>query len=357
MASSFKMESCTLLQDHLDAFNKLVMDLHIAELRRMRRRLHFEGEKDDETSGLFIRGHTSQQGRSKAKHRSKSLVNKKNAKCWGCHKKVRYHDGNMRTITEVHHVPDLKKNLIPLGTLDNQGYKYMSERGTMKVAKVSRDVTFDKSSILDPRKVSVELSRNKNNEQMELPVEHTKEKDQDTQVNESKDADLEEHTVNKPYTITKKGDKRQIWKPEHLIDQANMIVYAFVVAEEEIKDFKPSSPKGKKTVGCKWIYRKKKGIPEVKDEKEGIPEVEDARFKKILVAKGFSNKEGIDYNEIFSLVVKYSSIRVLLALVEQFDLELQQFDVKTAFLHSDLEETSYMEQPNEEVFVWFEIIF
>ena len=50
---------------------------------------------------------------------------------------VRCHDGIMRTITEVRHVPDLKKNLISLGTLDKQGYKYMSEGGTMKVTKWS----------------------------------------------------------------------------------------------------------------------------------------------------------------------------------------------------------------------------
>ena len=49
--------------------------------------------------------------------------------------------------------------------------------------------------------------------------------------------------------------------------------------------------------------------------------------------------------EFFSPVVKHSSIRVLLALVAQFDLELQQLDVKTAFLHGDLEETIYMDQP------------
>ena len=92
-----------------------------------------------------------------------------------------------------------------------------------------------------------------------------------------------------------------------------------------------------RTVGCKWVYRKK----------EGIPEVEAARFKARLVSKGFSQKEGIYYNEIFSPVVKHSSIRMLLALVAQFDLELQQLDVKTAFLHGDLEETIYMDQPKD----------
>ncbi|GKC59833.1 transposable element [Tanacetum coccineum] len=64
-----------------------------------------------------------------------------------------------------------------------------------------------------------------------------------------------------------------------------------------------------------------------------------------LVAKGYTQKEGIDYNEVFSLVVKHSSIRILLALVAQLDLELVQMDVKTAFLHGDLEDEIYMVQP------------
>ena len=67
--------------------------------------------------------------------------------------------------------------------------------------------------------------------------------------------------------------------------------------------------------------------------------MEDARFKERLVAKYFMQKKGIYYNDIFSPVVKHSSIRVLQALVAKFDLELQQLDVKTAFLHGDLEET------------------
>ncbi|KAH0661104.1 hypothetical protein KY290_027072 [Solanum tuberosum] len=49
--------------------------------------MHFEGDKSDETSELFVRGRTSQHRRSKSKYRSKSRMNKKNAECWGCHKK------------------------------------------------------------------------------------------------------------------------------------------------------------------------------------------------------------------------------------------------------------------------------
>ena len=56
------------------------------------------------------------------------------------------------------------------------------------------------------------------------------------------------------------------------------------------------------------------------------------------------HREGIDYNELFSPVMKYSSIRILLALVTQYELELDQLDVKIAFLYGDLEEETYMSQ-------------
>jgi len=94
-------------------------------------------------------------------------------------------------------------------------------------------------------------------------------------------------------------------------------------------------PKGQKVIGCKWVFKKK----------DGSPGVDATRYKTRLVAKGFNQREGIDFNKVFSPVVKHSSIRVLLAIVATFDLELEQLDVKTTFLHSDLEERIYMKQP------------
>jgi len=94
-------------------------------------------------------------------------------------------------------------------------------------------------------------------------------------------------------------------------------------------------PKGKRPLRCKRIYKKK----------DDIPEVEDPRCKAQLVVKGFNQKEGIDFNEVFSPVVRHTSIRVLLAFVALFDLELEQLDVKTAFLHGELEEEIYILQP------------
>ena len=78
-------------------------------------------------------------------------------------------------------------------------------------------------------------------------------------------------------------------------------------------------------IGCRWIYKKK----------PGIPSVEAARFKARVVAKGYSQVEGIDYHEVFSPVVKHTSIRLILAMVTLEDFELEQLDLKTAFLHGN----------------------
>ncbi|KAE8686024.1 cytochrome P450 71A9-like [Hibiscus syriacus] len=91
-------------------------------------------------------------------------------------------------------------------------------------------------------------------------------------------------------------------------------------------------PPGKKALHNKWIYR-------IKEEHDG-----SKRYKARLVVKGFQQKEGIDYNEIFSPVVKLSTIRLVLKIVAAENLHLEQLNVKTAFLHGDLEEEIYMSQ-------------
>jgi hypothetical protein len=64
-----------------------------------------------------------------------------------------------------------------------------------------------------------------------------------------------------------------------------------------------------------------------------------------LVSKGFSQVEGIYYNEMFSPVAKMNSIHLVLALIASHKWEFHQMDVKYAFLHGDLQEEIYMEQP------------
>ena len=80
-------------------------------------------------------------------------------------------------------------------------------------------------------------------------------------------------------------------------------------------------------------------------KKECILGSEQPRYKARLVAKGYSQVQGVDFNEIYFLVVKHCSIRIILSLVAQFNLELEQLDVKTAFFHGDSKKTIYMDQP------------
>ena len=88
-------------------------------------------------------------------------------------------------------------------------------------------------------------------------------------------------------------------------------------------------PEGAKVIGCKWVHNIKL----------------DMTFKSRLVAKGFKQTHGIDYDETFSPVVMLKSIRILLAIVACNDYEIWQMDVKTTFLNGNLLKDVYMTQP------------
>ena len=68
-------------------------------------------------------------------------------------------------------------------------------------------------------------------------------------------------------------------------------------------------------------------------------------FKAWLVAKGYTQKEGFDYEETFSLVAMVKFIRILLSIAAHMDYEIWQMDVKTTFLNESLNKTIYMVQP------------
>ncbi|KAK8921057.1 hypothetical protein KSP39_PZI020242 [Platanthera zijinensis] len=99
-----------------------------------------------------------------------------------------------------------------------------------------------------------------------------------------------------------------------------------------------SLPPGKRTVGSRWVYT-------VKQNQDGVVE----RYKARLVAQGYTQAKGIDYQDTFAPVAKMNSIRVLFSVVASRRWELLQLDIKNAFLNGDLEEEVYMDIPQGSV--------
>ena len=85
--------------------------------------------------------------------------------------------------------------------------------------------------------------------------------------------------------------------------------------------------KGKKALLNKWVYKLKLG------ESGNL-----SRYKAHIVVKGFKQKKGVDFDEIFAPVIKMTSMRIVLRIATNMNLEIEQLDVKTAVLNGDLEE-------------------
>ena len=93
-------------------------------------------------------------------------------------------------------------------------------------------------------------------------------------------------------------------------------------------------PKDRKPIGCRWVFK-------LKYDSDGLIE----KYKARLVAQGFSQQFGVDYDEIFSPVVRHESVRIIVALSVINGLKIHQMDVSTAFLNGELVEDVYMRQP------------
>ena len=140
------------------------------------------------------------------------------------------------------------------------------------------------------------------------------------------------------YLLLSDGEKPESYQEVLLHDEKKEWLRAM---HEEMKSLHKNNtyelielPKGKRALKNKWVLKRK---PE---PNRSLP-----RYKARLVVKGFSQKKGIDFEEIFSPMIKMSLIQVVLGLAASMNLELEQLDVKTSFLHGELEEEIYMEQP------------
>lgn len=91
---------------------------------------------------------------------------------------------------------------------------------------------------------------------------------------------------------------------------------------------------GKEPIGCKWLYKPKFKVDGSVD-----------KYKIGYVGKGYSQKEGIDYEETFSPVAMLNTIRMLITFATKHHWSLHQLDVKYSFLNGELKEEVYLKQP------------
>lgn len=317
--------------------------------------------------------HSSLDGKIPEEVWSGNQVEYSNLKIFGCLAYVHVTDGKLD--------PRAKKCIFigyPSGV---KGYRLWCPDPNSKRIIISRDVTFNENAFLSSGRESVVSSTDAGNQ-----VDASKKVDFEIQSDipkpaQTSSADTQSSCVpvstdvftdpqQQDYTIARDRPRREIRKPIRFDDESHFVAYALTVAQEINGDLEPRNyaeaiscgesekwlsamqeevdslhknntwdlvklPKDKRAISCKWIYKLK----------DGISGVENARYKARYVVRGFDQREGIDFNEVFSPVVRHTSIRVLLALVALYDLELEQLDVKTAFLHGELEEEIYIQQP------------
>ena len=124
------------------------------------------------------------------------------------------------------------------------------------------------------------------------------------------------------------------------IDEALLDLECIVAIQEEVNQFERNkvwvlvpAPKDRAIIGTKWVFRNKM-------DEDGVV----TRNKSRLVAKGYSQEEGIDYDENFAHVARLEAIRIFLSFVVHSNFKVYQMDVKSAFLNGELEEEVYVQQ-------------
>ncbi|KAH9686822.1 hypothetical protein KPL70_014523 [Citrus sinensis] len=350
---------------------------------------------------------------------------------------LKMYDGMVKELTQVRHVPELKRNLISIGMLDQTGYVIKAKNGTLKVIRgsivIMKGTKQNGSYVLNGHTTVGEASVTEKSEDKarlwHLRLGHMSERElKELQKNGvfgsdklsslgfcedcilgkasrlkvadysklrifgcvayahvkqgklepralrcrflgypdgvkgyrlwcidmkppkciiSRDVTFNESEIlNKSKTIESK-DHRSKTKP-------GSVQFKVEFHEQDMTELETEGDSGRVTDGYDVVQESEPAENEdnsyqlVRDRKKRAIRP-PKRFKAMLVARGFTQRERIDFNEIFSPVVKHASIRVILALVAIQDMYLEHMDIKTTFLHGELQEEIVMEQPEGDI--------
>jgi transposase InsO family protein len=243
--------------------------------------------------------------------------------------------------------------------VESKGYKLWD--ASQKTITISRDVTFDENWTRKEKEDQKNQEENciyldmEKDPQSSEGLAHEEPVGVSEEDTEERQEEFEEAQESPARPLRTRRAPTQWWKVVHSANVAlagDPATYKEALDREDSKHWKEAMdaeykslvenktwnlvqlPPGRQAIGCKWVLKKKLKADGTLD-----------KYKARLVAKGYLQKEGIDYEETFSPVVKFMSIRIIFALTVQHDLILHQMDVKTAFLNGDLDVELYMEQP------------
>ena len=234
---------------------------------------------------------------------------------------------------------------------DMYGYKLWDDKNK-KIIR-SRNVTFNENMNKQPEHVSLEEISESDVANRRQNTEVEPESEPESEFGSEPEQIVESVT---PELLTRRSSRTivapQRYSPslhyllltdagelEHFAEamQGSESIKWELAMEDEIKSLQKNKtwsltklPEGKKVLQNKWVYR-------LKEEPDG-----SKRYKARLVVKGFQQRQGIEFTKIFSPIVKMTTIKVILSLVAAENLHLEQLDVKTGFLHGDLEEEIFM---------------